>query len=285
MVRQRALLMILVTVACSRRPQPPASSASGDSTLASGSRTDSGTSGQASLRPGFYIAPWNDDYQTRWLLLYVSRRFEAVTYDAAEASPLCALRIHRDTVGFTTDQLPFWQTGDRFTFSFLGTLTPTGISGVLLMNGAPYHRRAFSTEFRHYSTDTAISATDTALEGVYASVRMHEETGDLLRDELLLVRTSQGFTAFYTDYEGVPVGPYPSDTFSMHGDTVAIAVGLVGPERPVSRTFILHSLVSKFDSDTWTSDASDKPTHLAKKATVGELFQTSTSRRCAHQPS
>jgi len=24
---------------------------------------------KATLQPGFYIAPWNDDYQTRWLLL------------------------------------------------------------------------------------------------------------------------------------------------------------------------------------------------------------------------
>src|SRR5690242_6241245 len=120
---------------------------------------------KATLRPGFYIAPWNDDYQTRWLLLYVNPRFEAVIYDAAEVTALCTLKVRGDSVGFTTEQLPFWQTGERFTFSFLGKLTPTGLKGVLLMNGRPYDKRAFPTEFRDHSRDTKASHADSVLEG------------------------------------------------------------------------------------------------------------------------
>src|SRR3989441_2100595 len=215
-------------------------SASSETTSTRASGTDLGASHETILRPGFYIGPWNDDYQTRWLLVYVNRKFDAVTYDAAEVSELCVLKLRGDTVGFTTDQLPFWQTGDRFAFSFLGTLTPTCMGGVLLMKGAPYNRRAFSTQFQFYPIDTTVSAADTALEGLYASVRMHQESGDILGDELVLARTSHGFAVFYTDYEGVPVGPYPSDTLSMHGDTVAIAVPEFG--RSEEHTSELQSL-------------------------------------------
>ena len=248
----------------------------------SGSRRDSAFP-KATLQPGFYIAPWNDDYQTRWLLLYVNRKLDAVIYDAAEVTALCTLKIRGDSVGFTTDQLPFWQTGDRFTFSFLGRLTPTGIKGVLVMNGRPYQGRAFPAEFRYYSTDTKASHADSVLEGVYASVRIHRESGDVLGDELLVVKTREGFTAFYTDYEGVPVGPYPVDTFSIRGDTIEITVPLFGPDRPVSKTFILHSSTPRSDSDTGTAHDSSKPAHLAKNATVEELFQP--PHPCAAQPS
>ncbi len=250
--------------------------------VSSESRRDSALL-KTTLQPGFYIAPWNDDYQTRWLLLYVNRKFDAVIYDAAEVTALCTLKIRGDSVGFTTDQLPFWQTGDRFTFSFLGRLTPRGMKGVLLMNGRPYQGRAFPAEFRHYSTDRKASHADSVLEGVYASIRMHRESGDLLGDELLVVKTREGFTAFYTDYEGVPVGPYPADTFSMHGDTIEITVPVFGPDRPVSKTFILHSSTPRSDSDTGMADDSSKPTYLAKNATVEELFRP--PHPCAAQPS
>jgi hypothetical protein len=245
--------------------------------------TDSEGPPQTTLRPGFYIGPWNDDYQTRWLLLYVNRNFEAITYDAAEVSELCVFKLRGDTVGFITGQLPFWQTGDRFTFSFLGTLTPTGLGGVLLMKGAPYNGRAFSTQFQFFPIDSSVSAADTALEGLYASVRMHQESGDLLGDELLLAKTSHGFAAFYTDYGGVPVGPYPSDTLSMHGDTVAMAAPVFGPDRLVSRTFILHPRNYPFAPDTGGSDSSHKAINLGKKASLSELFGVSNSHRCAPQ--
>jgi hypothetical protein len=268
-VRQKAGFVILAMVLCTGFPDLPATSVSG--------RASQGT-----LPPGFYIAPWNDDYQTRWLLLYVNRRFGPVIYDAAEVTALCTLKIRGDSVGFTTEQLPFWQTGDRFTFSFLGRRMRNGIKGVLLMNGAPYDKRVFSTEFRHYAIDTKMNATDTALEGVYASVRMHQESGDLLGEELLVVKTIQGFTAFYTDYEGVPVGPYPADTFSMRGDTADITVPEFGPDRPVSKTFILQLSAPQANSDAKTVDDSRKPTHLEKKASVQELFQP--PHQCAARP-
>ena len=234
------------------------------------------------LRPGFYIAPWNDDYQTRWLLLYVHPTFDVVVYDAAELTALCTLKIRGDSVGFTTEQLPFWQTGERFTFSFRGRLTSTGIKGVLVMNGRPYSGRAFAVEFRHYIIDPKVSHADSALEGVYAAVSMHRESGDLLGDELMVVKTNQGFAAFYTDFEGVPVGPYPSDTFSMHGDTIDLTVPLFGPDRPVSKTFILHAPALRSESDTGTADDSNEPTYLAKKATVEEFLQP--PHPCAAQP-
>jgi hypothetical protein len=249
----------------------------------SGSPRIAKTVSRPTLQPGFYIAPWNDDYQTRWLLLYVNPRLDGLIYDAAEVTGLCTLKIRGDSVGFTTEQLPFWQTGEHFTFSFLGKLTSTGIKGVLVMNGSPYRGRAFPVEFRHYSPDTKVSPADSALEGVYAAVQMHRESGDLLGDELIVVKTNQGFTAFYTEFEGVPVGPYPADTFSMHGDTIDLTVPLFGPDRLVSKTFILHSSTLRADSDSGTADDSNKPTYLAKKATVDELFRA--PHPCATQPS
>lgn len=273
-MRQPVLLVVLVAVVGYSSPLRLASSAS---------HSDSAFL-KTTLRPGLYIAPWNDDYQTRWLLLYVNPRFEAVIYDDAEVTPLCTLKVRADSVGFTTEQLPFWQTGERFTFSFLGRLTPTGIKGVLLMNGRPYDKRAFPTEFRYHSRVTNVSHADSSLEGVYASVRLVREAGDLLGDELLVVKTHEGFTAFYTDYEGVPVGPYPADTFSLHGDTIDITIPLFGPDRPVSKTFILHSLTGRSNSDTSTAkDSTNKPTYIGKKATVEELFRP--PHACATQPS
>jgi len=272
-MRQPVLFVLLVAFAGSSGPLRQATSLL---------RTNSAVL-KATLRPGFYIAPWNDDYQTRWLLLYVNPKFDAAIYDAAEVTPLCTLTIRGDSVGFTTEQLPFWQTGERFTFSFIGRLTSTGIKGELLMNGHPYPRRVFPAEFRYYSTDTKVSYADSALQGVYASVRMHQESGDLLGDELLVVKTNQGFTAFYTDYAGVPVGPYPADTFSMHGDTIDITVPLLGPDRPISKAFILRSSTLRSASDTGAADDSSKPTYLAKKASVEELFRP--PHPCAVQPS
>ncbi len=247
------------------------------------SRRDS-TFPQATRQPGFYIAPWSDDYQTRWLFLYVNLKFDAVIYDEAEVSALCTVKIRGDSVAFTTERLPFWQTGDRFTFSFLGRLTSTGIKGVLLMNGRPYQGRVFPVEFHYHSTDTKVSHADSVLEGVYASVRMHRESGDLAGDELLVVKTREGFKAFYTDYEGVPAGPYPADTFSMRGDTMEITVPLFGPDRPVSNlTFILHSSTPRSDSDTGTADDSRKPVYLPKNATIEELFRL--PHPCVAKPS
>jgi hypothetical protein len=111
-MRQPVLLVVLAAVVGYSGSLRPASSQS---------RRDSAFP-KATLQPGFYIAPWNDDYQTRWVLLYVNPKLDAVIYDAAEVTALCALKIRGDSVGFITDQLPFWQTGDRFTFSFLGRL-------------------------------------------------------------------------------------------------------------------------------------------------------------------
>ena len=272
------MMILLGTVACGDGSQPKSVSTSANPTTA---RADSGSPLQTGFRPGFYFGSWDDSYRTRWLVLYVDRGFKGATYDAGEASRVCNLKIHDHTVEYTTNQLTFWQTDEPFTFSFLGTFTATGLDGSLVMNGGPYNGRAFPARFAVYPLDATRSSADTALEGMYTSVIQHEETGDLSGDELLLIKMSKGFAAFYTYYEGGPGGPYPVDSVAVHVDTVAIAGRLFGPDRVVSRTFILHAHTSKLNPKTGSRGASEKLTDLVKKAGLPEVFGPSSVHQCA----
>jgi hypothetical protein len=278
-VKPLSFMMILLgTAACSDGSQPKSASTPANPTIA---RADSGLSTRTGFRPGFYFGSWNDSYRTRWLVLYVDRGYKGATYDAGKASGLCNLKMHNDTVEFTTNGLTFWQTDEPFTFSFVGKSTATGLDGSLVMNGGPYNGRAFPTRFAVYPLDATQSSADTALEGMYTSVVQHEETGDLSGDELLLIKVSQGFAAFYTYYEGGPGGPYPVDSVAIHVDTVAITGKLFGPDRVVSRTFILHPHISKLNANTGSSGESEKPTDLIKKAGIPEVFSRSSANQCA----
>ena len=272
------MMALLAIAACGDRSHVNSASTLGNTMTA---QSDSAASLQTAFQSALYFGSWNDSHQTRWLVLYIDRKFKGATYDAGEANGLCDLRMHGDTVEFTTNRLPFWQTGTRFTFSFLGTFTATGLGGSLVMDGFPYKGQAFPIHFNFYPIDTTLSSADTALNGMYNSVNLHEATGDLSGDELMLIKTASRFVAFYSYYEGAPVGPFPSDSVSIQGDTVAIAGNLFGYKRFVSRTFILHPHTFKLNYlRTGSSGESEQPTHLIKKASVAELFGPSSVHQC-----
>jgi len=277
MNRSLALLTTFTVVAWSGAPQ---SDVNLDAARILQNQSAADADGQSTLLPGFYAGSWNDGYHTQWLALYVNREREAVTYVAAEVSRVCGLTLWGDSVRFTTGALPYWQTGDRFTFAFRGVRTSTGINGAFVMNGAPYDGKVFSTKFRFYPSAPAAPSGHPSLGGLYGLVRMHQETGDLLGDELLLVNTTRGLVAFYTDYEGVPVGPYPSDAITVHHDTITVGVPLGDPGHSTPITFIIRHGTSRGDTDEKTPDNISDPRYVAKRASVAEVFALSKAAQC-----
>jgi hypothetical protein len=236
---------------------------------------------QLELQPGIYLAPWSNGYRKRWLLLHVDSSLNAATYYSAEASEVCDIRVRGDSVGFTTNDLADWQAGLRFTFTFAGVLDADGLQGNLVVHGGSLDGRALPVRFEAYLDDKAPSAAAKRLQGLYESVARHESTGDLLGDELLLATTRRGLAAFYTDYEGVPDGPYPVQRLSVRGDTASMLVDFSGQGDAVARTVVLHAPSLQGPSRSSPGRTSDELIFLSKRATVGELFAPPLLRPCA----
>ena len=97
-------------------------------------------------------------------------------------------------------------------------------------------------------------------------------TGDLLGDELLLVRTTLGVLALYTLYGGAPFGPLPADSLKMHADTVTgrVAWGTEFSE-PESKTWLLDRGEQ--------SDSSDLR-RLHRQQSLREFLDPNNSRQC-----
>jgi len=238
------------------------------------------------LRQGFYYGPWDDGYQTRWLLLLITPSLQGITYYNGDASPLCSLQMRGDSVAFLTDDLTYWQTDQHFTFGFVGTLGSGGLSGVLVMNGGPYNGRAFPTQFSVLPTDTLSTAIDSSREGVYASVRYIAEAGDLLGDGVLVVNTNQGVAAFYTDFSGVPAGPFPADSVALQGDTLELTTRLYRRTAAPSRftfTLLPDNLAPVPDSSVTENSSSPRP--LARKTSLAGLIQDARAGNCSHPES
>ena len=97
-----------------------------------------------------------------------------------------------------------------------------------------------------YPVDTTASRTNTGPSGLYDSLRGVPETGDVLGDELLLIPTTDGLVALWTEYAGGPDGPYRADTVTVRSDSVRIVLNAYGlftqpPLRPLARVFALRS--------------------------------------------
>jgi len=287
-VKAPTLILLLIGAACRGSTRSSDALPPRQTHMASIAAGDSDTAYVRELRPGYYIAPWNEGKVTHWLLVLVTPRFQGVTYYAAEASPLCSLEMHGDSVGFLTDALPYWSSGTHFRFAFLGKLESGALKGSLLMDGGPhsYNGRQFPTEFEFFPTDTLSTTADTSRAGDFASVRYVGEEGDLLGDEVLLVNTNRGLAAFYTGYWGVPDGPFPAESISFHGDTLTLAVRLPrGDQSASGLTFVLRPPNLTLEPDTSGNDDSTNPKTLVKKASVAELFEQVASRGCAHPSS
>jgi len=269
--------LFLAVVACSG----PGGSAQSGSALQAGPA--SGPKADFGLRSGFYIGWWNDGYRTHWLVLYVDAEEQrGVTYDPPEALELCSLSAKGKTVSFRTGQYTLWQAGTPYSMAFKGALDASGIHGQLLVVGGVYSGRVAPIELTYYPVDVG---ADSALEGVYRSVQVYQETGDLGGDELMLFRSKGRLLALWNSYGGAPNGPYLADSLvNQHGDTTDI-VGRWDPDKPWE-TFSLAFLLSgrpaaRPDTSDTTSGAETRPRQLSKTTDVSRFFAPPNSTRCS----
>jgi hypothetical protein len=241
------------------------------------SRTVSGQtdSSQGVLAPGLYLGPWNDEYRTHWLALFVGPRRGPVAYDPPELLASCALSVRGDTVSFRTGQLTEASSGLGFNLVFTGRLAPIGITGVVQRVGRNMRPGgAVPLLLTHYAIDTVSSEADTGLSGLYDQLRGVPETGDVLGNELLLIGAEHGPVALWTEYAGGPDGPYRADSVTFRGNAVTIALNEYGlftqrPLQRLTRTFTL-------ESEGLTRRRSD-PTRLQKRSSLRDFLRRAQS--------
>jgi len=199
------------------------------------------------LAPGLYVGPWDDEYRTHWLVLFVDAHGNAVTYDPPVLVTVCDLRVRRDTVFLQTGRMTEASSGLDFNLLVRGALTTSGMSGSVLRVGRNMPKSGpVPIEFTRYVVDTVASTTKTGLSGLYGRSRGVPETGDVLGDELLLVPTKERLVALWTEYAGGPDGPYRADSVTVQNDSVRIVMNAYGlftqpPLRPLTRVFALRS--------------------------------------------
>ena len=204
------------------------------------------------LSPGLYVGPWDDEFHTHWLVLFIGAHGEAVSYDPPDLLTLCDLRVQRDSAFLETGRMAASSALD-FNLVIRGSLTASGLSGTLRRVGRNMRQSGpVPIGLTRYSVDTSANRTHTGPAGLYDSVRVVPENGDVLGDELLLVPTADGLVALWTDYEGGPDGPYRADSVSMRNDSVRIVLNEYGlftqrRLRPLTRVFVLRSGVPPRD--------------------------------------
>jgi hypothetical protein len=113
---------------------------------------------------------------------------------------------------------------------------------------------------------------------------MHEETGDILGDELMLIKSGGRFLGLWTDYGGAPSGPYLADSVSEHGDTTVLEGHFEAdkPWWPFSRAFFLgpRPPASALDTSTTSFVPDSVPAPLTKTAELAEFFGLSKTIPC-----
>ncbi len=208
---------------------------------AAGGRPDST---QGTLAPGLYVGPWDDEYSTHWLVLLVDAHGNVVTYNPPELLCVCDLRVIRDSIFLQTGR-----TADGLGFNLYvrGSLTASGFNGTARRVGRNVHQSGpVPIALTRYPIDITDKKTNAGLSGLYDSLRGVPETGDVLGDELLLVPTTDGLVALWTEYAGGPEGPYRADSVTVRNDSVRIVINAFGlftqpPLRPLTRVFALRS--------------------------------------------
>jgi hypothetical protein len=202
------------------------------------------------LKPGLYLGAWDDEYRTHWLSLFVGPH-GAVAYDPPTFLASCAVSVRGDTVSFRTGRLTQGSSGLGFNLVFRGSQDTAGLRGWVQRTGRSMeHSGPVPLVLTRYAIDTASNQADTVPSGLYTALRGFPETGDILGDELLLLRTSRGPLALWTAYEGGPDGPYPADSVQVSGAAITIVLnehGLLAPGTPrrTSRTFLLGPVPSR----------------------------------------
>jgi hypothetical protein len=228
---------------------------------------------------GLYLGSWDDQYRPHWVVLFIDDRGRAVSYDPPNILGLCALAVDGDRVTFRTGLMTEWSSGMQFTLAFGGVLSGGDISGTVHRAGRNIDTLTASLRLVRYSIDSSASRPDGGLSGLYSALQGNQETGDVEGDELLLVNTTRGLVALWTDYEGAPDGPYAADSVAVRGQTVRIVLNAYGlytqrPLRPLVQTFTLATAAA-------TTRRHEDP-QLVKRATLAELLRlpmTSSTRR------
>ncbi len=223
------------------------------SAVPSGAPVGQADSTQGVLSPGLYVGSWDDEFRTHWLVFFVSAHGKAVTYDPPELLTLCDVRVQSDSVFVQTGRMTQASSGLEFNLLIRGSLTAFGISGTVRRVGRNMPQSGpVPIRLRRYPVDTAANRIQTGPSGLYDSLRAVPETGDVLGDELLLVPTTDGLVALWTEYAGGPDGPYRADSVSVRSDSVRIVLNAYGlftqpPLRPLARLFALRSGVPPRD--------------------------------------
>jgi hypothetical protein len=198
------------------------------------------------LSPGLYVGPWDDEFSTHWLVLFVSAHDKAVTYDPPALLTVCDLRVQGDSVLLQTGRMAQGSALD-FNLFIRGSLTPSGIRGTLRRVGRNVSPSGpVPIGFIRYALDTAANKTPAGPSGLYSALRGVPEAGDVLGDELLLIPTTDGLVALWTEWAGGPDGPYRADSVNVWSDSVKIVLNAYGlftqpPLRPLARVFALKS--------------------------------------------
>ena len=198
---------------------------------------------------------------------------------------MCSLKVKGKSVTFLSGRYMLWQVNSPFNLAFKGSLTAGGMRGEVAVVGGGYEGHVSPIELQHYPIDTLAGSAD-ELEGVFAAVRMHQETGDLDGDELMLAKSDGRLLALWTSYEGAPNGPYLADSLvSQDGDTTKI-VGHWDPDKPwqtFSAAFFLKPRHPALRPDTSgaAAEAEGRPRPLSKVAKLSQFFSSSNTVRCS----
>jgi len=195
----------------------------------------------AQLQPGLYLGPWRvaGDARTHWLVfVFGVDSFRGLVYNPPGFDEICVAQV--DSLGSVHLETASLSGSVPYQLAVDGSLTRRGLRGKITFSSSQLGATSSSFEMEHVPLGTAMADSAHIRSGLYANVRLHGETGDLLGDELLLVRSERRLVAAYTSYQGVADGPYIADSVTAIGNGVSM-VGHFGTREKSTLTLIFNN--------------------------------------------
>ena len=155
-----------------------------------------------------------------WLLTVDTASASGTLFDPLGPIPLCGLRVDSEArKSFTSPEL-----SDGTIYRFVGRMSTTEIEGVLEHVAARSGRvRKSSTLALRRVRLRGQSGTASRLpSGVYGNVMYHQQTGDLLGNELVLIDGEDGTVVLTIEYGGAPDWPRMAQRAKLRGDSLAV---------------------------------------------------------------
>lgn len=153
-----------------------------------------------------------------WLIYLDFERGEGVRYAPLRNYGLCEVR--RDSMGTVS----WFFTVRADTERFAGTLTPTGLNGVVtLTRGSTGRIRRDQVELQRARLSPN-APVDTAAD-VFANVNYIQSAGDRTGAEMVFLKFAAAPVVLLTMFEGTPDGPWAMTDVSWAGDTLRGAYG------------------------------------------------------------